>query len=137
MLEEENKEAVLPLSQIEESELYHFAKKCYELLRDHGHIDIMKEINQLGVIRKGVIKNDGEDPTRNNYVAIQLNLIYRFNISPSSKGLGLANYVKEISDKITAAAFYKYGYCYSMLDTCQVLLQLKEQSYDVVKNTQT
>lgn len=103
MLGEENKEAVPSLSQIEVSELYHFAKKCYELLRRHGHIEIMKEINQLGVIRRGVIKNDGGDPTRDNYVAIQLNLIYRFKVSPSAKGLGLANNVKGFPEQITAA----------------------------------
>lgn len=103
MLEEENKEADLPLLQINESELYPFAKECYELLRGHGHIDIMKEINQLGVIKKGVIKNDGEDPTRDNYVAIQLGLIYRFKASSSSKGLGLAKNVKGFPEQITAA----------------------------------
>jgi len=36
VLEEENKEAVLPLLQINESELYPFAEKCFELLRGHG-----------------------------------------------------------------------------------------------------
>jgi hypothetical protein len=102
VIEKENREANPPFPCINESELYPFAKECYELLKDYDHIGIMKEINQLGVIRKGATKNDGEDPTRDNYVAIQLSLIYRFKDSPSL-GLGLASNVREISDNITAA----------------------------------
>jgi hypothetical protein len=45
-------EAGLSLSEIAKNELYDCAKKCYELLKNHGRIEVMEKINHLGVIKK-------------------------------------------------------------------------------------
>ncbi len=48
------------------------AQKCYNLLKQKGDIDAMKEIDQLGVIR-GVYT--GAHHTRWEYLMVQLSLV--------------------------------------------------------------
>jgi hypothetical protein len=86
--------------------LYPYSSKTYELLSKYNHINRMREIDQLGVIR-GVY--EGAHHPRWEYVMVQLGLIHRLStpdetrgIKPS-KGWGLSKEVKFDGKKISGA----------------------------------
>jgi len=71
------------------------ATETYELLDKYGHIDRMRAIDQLGVIRSVY---EGVHHSRWEYVMLQLGLVHRLRNDKSTKGLGLSSEIK-ISDK--------------------------------------
>ncbi len=74
--------------------LYPFATETYNLLDHYGHIDRMRKIDQLGVIRSVY---EGAHHSRWEYVMVQLSLIHQLSsikhdANPgSSAGLGLSS----------------------------------------------
>ena len=74
--------------------LYPFAAESYRLLDHYGHIDRMREIDQLGVIRNVY---EGAHHSRWEYVMVQLGLLHHLRTSENentgvnhARGLGLA-----------------------------------------------
>lgn len=74
--------------------LYPLAEKTFKLLEYYGHIDRMRKISQLGVIRNVY---EGAHHSRWEYVMLQLSLIHKLSIergetgSKLSSGLGLGS----------------------------------------------
>jgi len=67
--------------------LYPFTEQTYELLDHYGHIDRMRRIDQLGVIRNVF---EGAHHSRWEYVMLQLSLIHKLNIITDETGGKLA-----------------------------------------------
>jgi len=88
--------------------LYPFAAESYRLLDHYGHIDRMREIDQLGVIRNVY---EGAHHSRWEYVMVQLGLIHHLctpkdeitGVSVTS-GLGLTSNNIEILDQKPSGA---------------------------------
>ena len=74
------------------ADLYENSSDAYYLLKEKGHVDRLKKIDQLGVIRKVY---EGLHHSRWEYVMMQLVILNRLNINDSdtgnkpAKGLGL------------------------------------------------
>jgi hypothetical protein len=74
--------------------LYNFSTKTYKLLDHYGHIDRLRIIDQLGVIRNVY---EGAHHSRWEYVMLQLSLIYKLSVERDEKdtklaaGLGLSS----------------------------------------------
>ncbi|NYB26460.1 MAG: hypothetical protein HVN34_03865 [Methanobacteriaceae archaeon] len=68
--------------------LYSYTTKCYNLLDNYGHIERLKNIDQLGVIRNIY---EGAHHPRWEYVILQLYLINRLKKLDLAKGLGLSS----------------------------------------------
>lgn len=76
------------------SDLYENSSKAYNLLKENGHIDRLKDIDQLGVIRNVY---EGAHHSRWEYVMMQLGILHRLNTTDvdlgfkPSKGTGLGS----------------------------------------------
>lgn len=76
------------------ADLYDNSSKAYNLLRKNGHIDRLKDIDQLGVIRNVY---EGAHHSRWEYVMMQLGVLHRLNTTDvdlgfkPSKGTGLGS----------------------------------------------
>lgn len=66
------------------AQFYSLATETYNLLDNYGHIDRMREIDQLGVIRSVY---EGAHHSRWEYVMLQLGLIYKLRSEEGVKGL--------------------------------------------------
>lgn len=66
-----------------------YAKKCYEYLKKEKYIDKLKEIDQLGIIRKSL---EGVHHTRWEYVVLQIYLINK--LKDKKMGLGINSNLK-------------------------------------------
>lgn len=75
--------------------LYPYATQCYNLLDNYGHIERLKNIDQLGVIRNVY---QGAHHPRWEYVVLQLNLINRLKNLNDAKGLGLSSSKRRFLD---------------------------------------
>jgi hypothetical protein len=78
------------------ADFFENSSKAYNLLKENGHVDRLKEIDQLGVIRNVY---EGAHHSRWEYVMMQLGILHRLNtkdfdlgIKPS-KGTGLGSNV--------------------------------------------
>lgn len=75
-----------------------YGTRTYNLLDHYGHIDRLRRIDQLGVIRNVY---EGAHHSRWEYVMLQLSLIYNPKRDEESKGLGLSSktefFGKEVS----------------------------------------
>lgn len=69
-------------------QLYPYATQCYNLLDNYNHIERLKNIDQLGVIRNVY---EGAHHPRWEYVILQLDLINRLKNLEQAKGLGLSS----------------------------------------------
>jgi hypothetical protein len=87
--------------------LYPFATESYRLLDHYGHIDRMREIDQLGVIRNVY---EGAHHSRWEYVMVQLGLIHHLstlkdvNTGNITRGMGLTSNNIEILDQKPSGA---------------------------------
>jgi len=86
------------------SDLYENSSKAYNLLKENGHIDRLKDIDQLGVIRNVY---EGAHHSRWEYVMMQLGILHRLNTTDldlgfkPSKGTGLNSNVSIGNNKPT------------------------------------
>ncbi|AKB78188.1 hypothetical protein MSHOH_1705 [Methanosarcina horonobensis HB-1 = JCM 15518] len=86
------------------SDLYENSSKAYNLLKENGHIDRLKSIDQLGVIRNVY---EGAHHSRWEYVMLQLGVLHRLNTTDfdlgfkPSKGTGLSSNVSIGNNKPT------------------------------------
>ncbi|OFV68049.1 MAG: hypothetical protein SCAL_000689 [Candidatus Syntrophoarchaeum caldarius] len=81
--------------------LYPLATETYNLLDNYDHIDRMREIDQLGVIRSVY---EGAHHSRWEYVMLQLELIYKLRSEKSVKGLfGLNSNINILGKEISGA----------------------------------
>lgn len=71
--------------------LYPHATKCYHLLDKYDHIDRLKNIDQLGVVRQVY---EGAHHPRWEYVILQLNIVNRIKKMELARGLGLSSTTK-------------------------------------------
>ena len=81
--------------------LYPYATQCYNLLDNYGHIERLKNIDQLGVIRNVY---QGAHHPRWEYVVLQLNLINRLKNLNNAKGLGLSSKTTKFLEYIPSGA---------------------------------
>jgi len=79
------------------AELFEYSSKAYELLNKHGHINRMREIEQLGVIRSVY---EGVHHPRWEYVMTQLGIIYKLATRDKATGKKLLRGKWGLSRKI-------------------------------------
>jgi hypothetical protein len=78
------------------ADLYENSSEAYNLLKENGHVNRLKEIDQLGVIRNVY---EGAHHSRWEYVMLQLGILHRLNTTDfdlgfkPSKGTGLSSNV--------------------------------------------
>lgn len=86
------------------SDLYENSSKAYNLLKVNGHVDRLRDIDQLGVIRNVY---EGAHHSRWEYVMMQLGILHRLNTKDldlgfnPSKGTGLSSNVTIGNNKTT------------------------------------
>ena len=75
-----------------------WCKRTYDLLDKCGHIDRLRRIDQLGVIRNVY---EGVHHSRWEYVMLQLSLICTLRKDDESKGLGLSSTGKILGEEVS------------------------------------
>lgn len=81
-------------------DLYSHAFKCYHLLENYDHIERLKKIDQLGVVRNVY---EGAHHPRWEYVILQLHLINRLRNLKKVKGSGLSSKTEFLKYELSGA----------------------------------
>lgn len=88
------------------TKLYPYSIQTYELLNHYGHIDRLRSIDQLGVIRNVY---EGAHHSRWEYVMLQLSLIYKLSVETDEKSNKLASGLGLNSNNIEFPGRYPSG----------------------------